>query len=188
MRSQSLALVVVMVGITTACTGQSPYQRVTSEWTKTTSLHHSYQDVLELAATFKSPEWRTAYAIKDAEARGLSGPAREQRLAQAQADAAGPLEIELLVTTWDRRENDLDRGKKSVWRVRMLDDAGAEIEPLEVIKDKRPMFVLRAEFPALGDFATAYVARFPRPAQPPRALRIRVSSERGGVQLEWPVR
>ena len=33
---------------------------------------------------------------------------------------------------------------------------------LEIVKDKRPGYVLHAEFPAFGDFATAYVARFPR--------------------------
>ncbi len=172
----------------TGCTGPTAYQKVTNDWTRSTNLRGPYQEVLRLAATFKSPEWRQAYAAKDAEARGLGGAARDQRLAQAQADAAGPLEIELLVTTWDRRENDLERGKKSVWRVRMLDDAGAEIEPLEIVKDKRPDLVLHAEFPAFGDFATAYIARFPRPATLPQQLRLRVSSERGGVHVEWPIR
>jgi hypothetical protein len=181
------ALVLALAIVGAACTAPNHYQRVTNDWTRTNSLHRSYQEVLQLAATFKSAEWRAAYAVKDAEARGLTGAARDQRLAQAQADAAGPLEIELLVTTWDRRENDLDRGKRSVWRVRMLDDAGSEIEPLEVVRDKRPTLVLRAEFPALGDFATAYVARFARPAQLPRQLRLRISSERGGVQVDWPV-
>ena len=94
-----------------------------------------------------------------------------------------------MVTTWDRRENDLDRGAKSVWRVRLLDEQGKEIEPLEIVKDKRPPFIVRAEFPALGDFATAYVARFPRtrPILGPdvRQVRLRFSSTRGGIGLTW---
>src|SRR5687768_1385387 len=93
------------------------YDDVTERWTRKTELQTSYQQVLELAATLKSPEWRAAYAARDAEHRGLEGDARAQRIAQAQAEMAGPYEIELMVTTWDRRENDLDRGKKSVWRV-----------------------------------------------------------------------
>jgi hypothetical protein len=196
-----MKLVVGFLIALAGCIGQTPYERVTDNWTRKTNLRGPYQESLQLAATFKSPEWRAAYATKDADARGLVGAAREQRLAQAQVDAKGPLEIELLVTTWDRRENDLDRGKKSVWRVRMLDDAGAEIEPLEIVKDKRPAFVLHAEFPAFGDFATAYIARFARPCAAfdeakvcktpgafPAVIRVHMSSERGGVQVEWAAR
>jgi hypothetical protein len=180
MRPGYLLVIVVAAG----CLTETSYQKVTSNWTRTTNLRGPYQEAMQLAATFKSLEWRTAYAAKDADARGLVGAARDQRLAQAQAESTGPIEIEILLTTWDRRENDLDRGKKSVWRVRMLDDAGAEIEPLEILKDRRPALVVKAEFPAFGDFTTAYVARFP-PAMPKSGIRLRVSSERGGVQVDW---
>lgn len=168
------------------CVGHSPYQRATNDVTRQRTLDGGYQQVLQLAAIYKSEAWRSAHAEKDAASRGLVGDARAQRIAQAQADAAGPLEFELLVTTWDRRENDLDRGKRSVWRVRMLDDAGAEIEPIEIKRDKRPVLTLRSEFPAMGDFATAYVVRFKRPTTALAQLRLRMSSERGGVEVSWP--
>ena len=165
------------------------YDDVTATWTRRTTLRGQFQEALDLAATFKSPEWRAAHAARDADHRGLTGDARAQRRAQAQAEMAGPYEVELLVTTWDRRENDLDRGKKSVWHVVLVDEAGHEVEPLEIIKDKRPVLTLRAEFPTFGDFATAYVARFPRtsPLFGPNvhAVRLRMSSERGGVELVW---
>lgn len=165
------------------------YAGVTERWTRTARMRGQYQEAIELAATFKSPEWRAARAEMDADARGLEGEARAQRIAQARAEAAGPYEFELMVVTWDRRENDLDRGAKSVWRVRLLDEQGMEIEPLEIIKDKRPPFIIRQEFPAFGDFATAYLARFPRtkPLLGPNVqkLRLRFSSTRGGIGLTW---
>jgi len=165
------------------------YDTITYNWTRTAVMRGQYQEVLDLAVTFKSPEWRAAHAMRDAEHRGLTGEARDQRLAQAQADMAGPYEVELMVTTWDRRENDLDHGKRSVWRVVLVDEQGHEIEPLEIVKDKRPTFTVRAEFPALGDFATPYVARFPRtPAilgPSVHALKLRISGERGGVEVAW---
>ena len=168
------------------------YEEVTENWTRTANMRSTYQEALEVSATFKSNEWRAADAAKDADARGLVGEARAQRMAQAQADAAGPYEFELMVTTWDRRENDLDRGKRSVWRLRMLDENGMEIEPLEVIKDKRPGFIIRSEFPAFGDFAEAYIVRFPRnkPLLGPgvKQMRMRLSSTRGGVELVWRAR
>ncbi|MBA2542368.1 MAG: hypothetical protein H0V17_22190 [Deltaproteobacteria bacterium] len=176
---------VIFLVLLLGCVGQTPYQRVTNEWTRQTRLDGSYQQVLQLAAVYKSEAWRLAHAEKEANARGLAGAARDQHLAQARADAAGPIEIEMLVSTWDRRENDLDRGKKSIWRVRML-EGGAEVEPIEILKDKRPILTLRSEFPAMGDFATAYVVRFKRPPSAGE-IRVRMSSERGGVEVAWPV-
>ena len=165
------------------------YSTVVAEWTRKSVLRGEYQEVLQLAATFKSPEWRAAHAIRDADNRGLVGEARAQRIAQAQAEAVGPYELELLVTTWDRRENDLDRGKRSVWHVVLLDDHGMEIAPLEIVKDKRPTNQIKAEFPAYDDFATAYVARYPRTTPVLGAgvhmIHLRMSSARGGLSLFW---
>jgi hypothetical protein len=165
------------------------YGSVVRDWTRKAQLHASYQEVCELAVTFKSAEWRAAFAKHDADIRGLVGEGREQRIAQSRAEVAGPYELELMLTTWDRRENDLDRGKKSVWRVVLIDDGGQEIEPLEIVRDRRPAFVVRAEFPALGEFATPYIARFPRarPILGPSAkhVRLRMSSTRGGLEVDW---
>jgi len=165
------------------------YLDVTDDWTRKATLRGSYQEVLELAATLKSPEWRAAHASRDAEHRGLVGAAREQRIAQAKAEAAGPFELELMVTTWDRRENDLDRGAKSTWRVVLLDANGMEVAPLEIVKDRRPAFVVRTEFPAFGDFAQAYIVRFPREAAVlgpnTKQVRLRMSGERGGLEVTW---
>lgn len=165
------------------------YDRTTEAWTVRSELRDQYQEILEVAAVFKSPQWRAAYASRDAYFRKLTGAARDQRMAQAQAEMAGPYEVELLVTTWDRRENDLDRGKKSIWRVVLVDEEGNEIEPIEIVKDKRPAFTVRADYAAFGDFATAYIARFPRDkallGDGIKRIRLRMSSVRGGVELTW---
>jgi hypothetical protein len=165
------------------------YSTVVQDWTRKAQLRANYQEVCELVATLKAPEWRAAFAVRDADSRGLAGQAREQRIAESRADVAGPYEVEVMLTTWDRRENDLDRGKKSVWRIVLLDQTGHEIEPLEIIRDRRPSFVVRAEFPALGEFAMPYVVRFPRttPIFGPTAkqIRLRMSSTRGGLEVDW---
>ena len=181
--------------VTTLDMGQWPsqasdeYDDVTDNWTRRAEIQNVYQQVLEVAATIKSPEWRAAFARRAADHRGVSGAARDQVMAQAQADAAGPYEIVLMVTTWDRRENDLDRGAKSIWTVRLIDEQGSEVAPLEIVKDKRPAFTVRADFPALGEFATTYIARFPRESQAfgpnVKRLRLRMSGSRGAVELVW---
>jgi hypothetical protein len=165
------------------------YKAVVRDWTRKAQLHANYQEVCELVATLKSSEWRAAEAVHDADVRGLTGAARDERLARSRAEVAGPYELEVMVATWDRRENDLDRGKKSVWRVVLIDEQGREIEPLEIVRDRRPAFVVRAEFPSLGEFATPYIARFPRTAPifgaTARQVRLRMSSTRGGVEVDW---
>jgi hypothetical protein len=172
-----------------ATSDANDYQDITAAWTRKSVLRGQYQEVLELAATLKSPEWRGVHAARDADHRGLSGAAREQRMAQARAEAAGPYEFEVMLTTWDRRENDLHRGSRSSWRVVVLDPTGAEITPLEIIRDRRPPFVIRTEFPVFGDFAEAYIVRFPREANllgpASKQVRLRLSGQRGGVEVEW---
>lgn len=166
------------------------YPAVVADWTRKATLHGEYQEICELVATLKSPEWRAAHATQDADVRGLAGEARAQRLAQARADlVAGPYEIEVMLTTWDRRENDLDRGARSVWHVALIDERGQEVAPLEIVKDRRPGFIVRAEFPGLGEFATPYVARFARDAAifgpAAKQVRLRMSSTRGGLEVSW---
>lgn len=196
--TRALVLVMLAACATTEprvpLTGQWParagdYDDVTRAWTRVGVLQGQYQQVLQLAATFLSPDWRVAHADREASQRGLTGPARDQLLAQAQADAAGAYEVELMVTTWDRNENDLDRGTKSVWHVVLVDGRGQQFAPIEIVRDRRPTFTIRAEFPALGDFAVPYIARFPRDAAVlgpgVHHFELRMSSERGGVILGW---
>jgi hypothetical protein len=164
------------------------YDQVTLGWTRNGVLRGEYQEVCDLSAVFKSPAWRAAHAAREVSNRGLVGEQRDQELAQAQADMAGPFEVELLVVTWDRRENDLDRGKKSVWQVVLVDDHGAVIAPIEIVRDKRPAYTLRAEFPTFADFAVAYIARFPHDqllGPDVHSLRLRMSSERGAIEVTW---
>jgi hypothetical protein len=200
---RAAACLVAIVWLTASCSTTYPQVRLTEDWpptvgdyddvvrawTRKAQLRGEYQEVCELVATLKSPEWRAAYAVHDADNRGLIGAARDQRLAQSRADIAGPFELEVMVTTWDRRENDIDRGKKSVWRVVLIDDQGQEVEPIEIVKDRRPTFVVRAEFPALGEFALPYIARFPRSAAvfgpSAKQVRLRMSSSRGGLEVDW---
>src|SRR5512147_71617 len=66
------------------------YREVVQEWTRRAELRADYQEVCELVATLKSPDWRASHAVHDAEIRGLTGDARAQYITQARADVAGP--------------------------------------------------------------------------------------------------
>jgi hypothetical protein len=161
---------------------------VTAAWTRHAEMSRDYQQVLTVDATFKSPEWRVAHVARTAKARGLDAEATAGLLAEHKAAAIAAHEIELIVTTWDRKENELAR-PNPVWTVTLIDGNGRSIAPLKIRRDKRPKHILRAEFPAVPDFYEAYVASFP--ADPPvlvcgiKTVRLRVASERGSVELVW---
>ena len=100
---------------------------------------------------------------RDADVRGLDGAAREQRIAQAQADTAGPYEIELHGhDLGSSRERPRSRQAERVAR-RAVDEQGNEIEPLEIVKDKRPVFTRARRVSGARRLRDApYIARFPR--------------------------
>ncbi len=53
------------------------YDATTEAWTRRTNLRDQYQEILELGAVFRSPQWRAAHASRDAFYRRLDGPARD---------------------------------------------------------------------------------------------------------------
>ena len=170
---------------------QSPgkYRQVHSEWTRRAVLRQVDQEILEVYATFKSPAWRAAYIAHAGKTRKL--PEAEQKaLREDHGNVASEFhEIHLLVTTWDRSENDLQKGTESVWRLALRDDQGGEVEPESITRDKRPHFIIQAEYPDMGDFATAYIVRFPRTIdvlrQGAKQFSLVMASSRGAVEMVW---
>jgi hypothetical protein len=168
------------------------YDDVNRAWTRSAKLRGPYQLALEVHATFRSSEWRAAHASREARIRNLEGAARDTLLAAARTAAEGDYEVTMVVTTYDRSENDLHRGDRSVWRLALVDDAGVETAPIRVDRDRRPQEILRAELPTLGDFAQVYVVRFPRTANVlrpgARKLTLKMWSAKGGVAMTWLAR
>ncbi len=168
------------------------FDDVTGAWTSAVKMRNGYEESLTLQATFKSPEWRAARVARDVGYANMSDAAATDMVAKEQSALADHYEVELVVTTWERRENDLDRGERSVWRVTLVDDDGTEIPALEIVRDKRPREILLADFPEFGDFAVAYTAKFPRKTDLFRTgtqrVRLHMWSPRGGVEVAWLAR
>jgi len=168
------------------------YDDTTAAWTRRGQIRADYQQVAEVFATFKSPAWRSAWVARRASRGKLSDASRAELLEAERADDAEAWEVELVLTTWDKRENDLDRGDRSVWRVTLVDADGKELAPIEIERDRRPNNIIRSEFPGFGDFSEAYIARFPKEARVlgpgVDKIGLRLSSTRGGIELWWASR
>jgi hypothetical protein len=165
------------------------YEQTTRAWTRHGVLRVELRTIMEVHAVFKSPEWRAAFVERSAKLGKLTPSARAALLEAQRQEASEHHEVHLLVSTSNRRENDLQRGPRSIWRLALIDDRGNEVEPLHIRRDRRPRSVIAAEFPELGDFATAYIVRFPRDIDllRPDAQRfsLTMASARGGVELVW---
>jgi hypothetical protein len=172
------------------------YREVSRKWTRHASERSSPDDhgnvidlTLDVVATFKSPEWRAAYVKYRAEHNKL--PPREVAAltAREKAEADKNYEVMLLVATYDPRINELQKGDRSIWRVALVDSAGAEIVASEIKRDRRPRSEIVADFPDLGDFHEPYVARFPRTVDllrpDARRFSLKVTSSQAAVELVW---
>lgn len=168
------------------------YPTVTDEWTRSGRVIQGFDKVLEVSATFLSPEWRAAYVAKRAKVELMGDEAREALAAEQRAASEQYYEVELLVSTYRHEENDLNRGDRSTWRVVLVDDEGNEVAPTEIKRDRRPREVIRAYFPAFELFHTPYIARFPRTVEllgpDARKLSLKIASVRGGLELVWTAR
>ena len=173
-------------------TSPRSYEAVTRDWTRRAELHDYEVKVLEVHALVKSPEWRAAFIRQRAKHEALTPAEVQASVQEHKQQAKNYYEVELLVTTYDRRDNDLAKGSRSVWRVSLLDDRGTRIRPTEIKRDRRSRGVLKAYFPSLDDFAEAYVARFPATVDLFRAdatkFSLRMASSRGSVELVWPAK
>ena len=157
--------------------------------TRRAVLQRQFQQVLEVNATLHTPAWRAAWAEREIAVRALPLPDADALRAEARAAAEGDYEVAMVVVTYEPEENDLDRGERSIWRVALIDDAGAETPAGQIVRDRRSRDVLKSEFPTYGDFAEVYVARFPRSAgvlhPGARKVELKLASTRGRVVVTW---
>jgi hypothetical protein len=165
------------------------YREVTRAWTRKGAVIRDYDTVIEVVATFKSPEWRVAYVEERARAEGLTADEKAALLAAEQTAAQQHWEVELLVSTYDHKENDLQKNDRSMWRIGLIDDGGRLVRPVAIEPDRRTGALLTAYFPHWNPFQRAFVVRFPRTVDvlrdDARKFSLRVASARGSVELTW---
>ncbi len=165
------------------------FKRIDRDLTRRAVLRSAFQQVLDVHATLRTPAWRAAWAEREIEVRALPAPEAATLRAEARAAADGDYEVTLVVVTYEREENDLDHGERSIWRLSLIDDGGLETPASEIVRDRRSRDVLRTEVASYGDFAEVYLARFPRAANVlrpgARSVAVKLAGTRGRVVLTW---
>jgi hypothetical protein len=168
----------------------SDYEETSSQWTRRgvlrAPLAQQASQLMEIYATYLSTAWRAAYVARQANLQKLNGSRKAELEGEQQETAKAHHEVELLITTYHQQHNDLHR-ERSIWRVTLVDDQGNEIVAEKVERDRRPREVIAAEFEHFGDFAEAYIAKFPATPQllSGKKFSLRVASSLGMVEVDW---
>jgi hypothetical protein len=177
-------------------TTPSDYYDVTRAWTREGHFLADFDarknQIFEVFATVKSPQWQAAYADFIAERSKMPASEREAFAAKLRAEAARAYEVEIFFHVDERRANDLQKGVKSNWRLALVDEKGAEVTPAEVSRDRRPRTLIAAEFPHLSAFHTPYLAKFPRTVElfgpGHKQFSLKLANARGGIEMIWKTR
>ncbi|MBP9085387.1 MAG: hypothetical protein KBG15_04675 [Kofleriaceae bacterium] len=165
------------------------YDAAYQTWTRHGELHDDYQQVIIVDATLHAPAWRMANVARARDQANQNEAVYAKALADSQADAAAHHRISVVVTTWDRRENNLTHGAQAAWHMALSDDAGHTWTPTSVVQDRRSEHVLRADYPTLRDFSAVYIATFDGSTKllgnGAKNITLRVYGARGAVDVHW---
>lgn len=194
--------------LSTACGGAAPmslraeprsftpedYEDVYNRWTRE-SDEYSFarlQTVIHVSATFESWEFRWAYVVRYAYDYSLSTTERTRVLRATLADAQERHRFFVTLGSNRYRDGDLT-DERSAWRVLLVDEAGRQLQPIEVALVRRPGAAERAYFPTVSRQRWTYRIAFPTqrpngdPTIGPRAKQVvlRLTGPQGRVDLRW---
>lgn len=164
------------------------YQELLARRSARADSYAGFDTRLFASATLQTPDFREARVRRMAAFKKLTVEETEALLAQERAEAELGPEFFLGVHVNDMRFDTLDR-KDGIWRVALVTPAG-EALAAKVERIGRSNLDLRAFYPYLGTFWTAYRVRFAPGALPADAERavLRVSSTVARVDLDVAAR
>ena len=169
------------------------YKRICDQWTREARIHHGFEVPLIVSATFKSADFRRAYADEYAEAYQLT-PAGRKQFVEDQMKA-GRLGHEFFMATFVRETgwDDFDKAN-SMWKLLLVNDEGERVAPVEVRNLKRQKAVMSHFFPYITPWKSVYMARFPcnitesdRPiiGDDTKEIKLVITSVLGTAELLW---
>jgi hypothetical protein len=176
------------------------YSATTSAWTRSASVRKSVtgglDHVFSVQATAMSSEWRAAYVAEQRRRLSLSDEEVAELTTKHQDEAAKTWQFELLLTTDNRRWNDLGKWPRSMWRVALVTDDGRTILPETVKPDKRQEAEIASWFPGMAPYVKAYVVTFskvgadgqPVVADGGKSLRLEFGGALGTAAMVWQAR
>lgn len=135
------------------------YLEVIERWSRRTEIYSRLDSRAFVAATYESASFRTARISRLGDYQARPRDEIEQEVARSLAESQTVHEFFFAVHVNLRVWDDFDR-PGSIWRLALRTPQG-EVTPAQVDRVGRPDLNLRALYPYVGDFWTAYRVRFP---------------------------
>ncbi|MBW2565668.1 MAG: hypothetical protein JRE24_02050 [Deltaproteobacteria bacterium] len=172
------------------------YKSVLDEWSREARIHNGLEVELIVAATFKSQQFRRAYADEYAKAYRLS-PQREKRFVEDQLEAAARGH-EFLIASFvpEQKWNDFDKAR-SMWQLYLVNDQNERVSPVEVGKVRREDAVTPHFFPYVTPWKSVYTVRFPynilttnEPIieEDTQEIKLVITSVLGTAEMSWELK
>ena len=164
---------------------EAAYQATLDRYTSRREIYNRLDTRLFGAMTLQSAAFVEARVRRQAAFQDIPSATADADVAKAQAEVAGEYVFFLGVHLNDHRYDDLDK-RDSTWRLALVAPSG-DVTPLKVERVGRSNLNLRALYPYLDDFWTAYRVRFPRALPPGTArLEVHLASALGQASFEFP--
>ena len=169
------------------------YKRVCDQWSQESRIHHGFEVRLIVSATFKSADFRRAYADEYAAAYQLTAE-EKGRFVEDQMKASH-LGHEFLLATFvpEKRWDDFDKAD-SMWKLFLVNDEGQRVVPVEVRDVKGQKAVMSHFFPYITPWKSVYRVRFPSNisgsnnpiiGDNTKKMRLIVTSVLGTAEMHW---
>ena len=193
----------MIVGLlATACAGPRPltlsssetitaddYEDVLDAWTRNDRVYDILVSKLFVYATFHSPEFRRAFALRHTNVYG-PGAEEARRLMVTAPEHEVYIEFFFSAYTPDRKANDFDE-EDSIWRVTLEGQDGAAV--VGEVMSINPTANIRVIYPYITTFSKTYAVRFPRTTEDGQPLLtsatdkfvMRLASALGEASMTW---
>ena len=173
---------------------QASYSNVYRTWTRSEEDFSwgDLKDVLRVSATFESHEFRWAHSIRYAHDHSLTEAARTKLLKESLAAAQNEHRFLVTLSGYNHRESNIS-GKKSAWRVLLLDAEGLQTVPKTIERVRHPTAADRVYFPSISPHRETFRISFEaitkegRATIPPGSKHadLRFAGPHGIVDLRW---
>ena len=173
----------------------SDYPEVLNRWTRTENLVQvsELDDLLTVTSTYESWDFRWAYVVRYAQDYRLTVDQRRVLLETTLNETRETHQFYVALFGGNRRWTDLTK-PNSAWIVRLIDDQGDEVAPINIELINKPGALERSYFPYTTVWRQAFRIKFARvtdnkPTIPSNAkwFGLRFAGAEGSEELRWNV-
>lgn len=159
------------------------YLNALKTWTRNETAYSEFETKFYISSTYKSGTFNQAFVKERARLLMLSNAERSRREGIQSEVSAEFSEFFFYAYTAVRAANDF-ADRNSTWRVFLLDEAGRQIDPLELRKVEKVTPIMESFFPYIHKYyGSCYTVKFPRQSSP--RLKLVFASHLGKMELLW---